>query len=90
MTEIKVTRIGVASLAGVVGAIAWGMSLAFGWPLLVLEDIIPGMGLGLFAVSVAGATVGGVVAGAATAVLYNLVARFTGGVRLEVERTAHV
>lgn len=90
MTETKVTRIGVASLAGVVGVVASGVALVFGWPLLFLEGVVPGMGVGLFGVYVVAAALGGLVTGGVTALLYNLAAAFMGGVRLDLEETPYI
>jgi hypothetical protein len=85
MTETKVTRIGVPSLAAFSGVITWGITLIFGWPILFLEGVIPGMGIGLFLIIVLSSMIWGLILGAVIAVIYNFVALFMGGVVLELE-----
>lgn len=87
MTETKVTRIGVPSLAAFTGVITWGMSMLFGWPLLLLETFIPGSGMASFLIFVLGGLVGGLIVGAVSALIYNFAALFMGGVVLDLEVT---
>lgn len=85
MTETTVTRIGVASLAGMTGVITWGMALLFGWPLLFFEAAIPGTGIVSFILFILLSILGGVITGAVSALIYNFAATFMGGVVLELE-----
>lgn len=87
MTETKVTRIGVPSLAAFVGVIMWGITLLFSWPLLFLEEMAPGIGYGFFLLIVLSSLIGGLVIGAVTAIIYNFAALFMGGVVLDLEAT---
>lgn len=85
MPEIK--RVGVVSVATFFMMIPTALAAIFGLPLLVLEALIPGSGVLSYIAVVAAALIGGFLAGAISAVLYNVIAGISGGITVELQAT---
>lgn len=85
MAEYELQRLGVASFAKMYAVIAVVIAVVFSWPVLILEAVIPGAGSGTFVLIVLFAAVGGVIGGALTAFVYNLVAKPLGGIVLTLD-----
>lgn len=84
MAEYEISRIGIGSLTKIYATITVAFTVLFGWPVLFLDVAIPGVGIASFLVMVLFAVVGGVVAGALTALLYNLIAAGVGGLVVDL------
>lgn len=85
METHTVQRLGVFSLAIVVGAIGllWGVIVTIAWlGVAVLGSATPGITELL--VSTLGAGLSGIVAGGVTAILYNAAASLVGGLELDL------
>lgn len=80
----EVQRIGVVSLAKYTAVIPTVMAAVFALPLLVLEAVLPGGGVTAYLGTVIMTFIGGAISGAITALIYNLIAKVIGGVKLEL------
>lgn len=81
---MEIKRIGIASAAMFGGVLYALMALVFGWPLLIFEAAETGGGVVLWMLVILFGMIGGVVKGALFAVVYNVVARLSTGLEVQL------
>jgi hypothetical protein len=83
MYEVK--RIGVISVAKITTVISFVFAAIFGLPLLALEAVIPGSGVGSYFSMLLFGAIFGFLNGCIGPLLYNALAGLVGGIELDID-----